>query len=274
MEETPVPTLEFVQPAATAARPREPGVRAITVDDISNALTDGMRDFRAAPLFGLAFGGACTLTGILLVVLIQDLGLIFLTYPVIAGFALVAPSAAVGLYEISRRLERGEPTDALSVMRAVIVHGGKEMGFMALVGLFGLLTWLYSAGFLYALFFGMQSADIGEIIASAVTTPRGMAFLLVGNMVGGVMAMLLFAISVVSYPLLIDRDVDFVIAMITSIRAVMASPGPMIGWGIFLATLTGIACLPMFLGLVVVLPLLGHATWHLYRRAVEPMQAA
>lgn len=254
--------------SASVKRSDEPQIRTISVDDISESLSAGMRDFRAAPLFGLAFGAACAISGAVLVNIADNFGLVYLTYPVIAGFALIAPSAAVGFYEISRRLENGEPASPGSVLATILREGGKELGFMALVGLFCLLTWLYSAGFLYALFFGLQPADLGDIIGNAVATPRGLVFLLVGNAVGGIMAMLLFSISVVSYPLLLDRNVDFVTAMITSVRVVQASPGAMIGWGIFLATLTAIASLPMFLGLIVVLPVLGHATWHLYRRAV------
>jgi len=274
MEDMPMSSLEAEGPIPTAARPGEPKVKTITVDDISEALAAGMRDFRAAPLFGLLFGVACAAVGLLLVTLAGDFGLMYLAYPVIAGFALVAPAAAVGFYVISRRLERGEPVAIGSVVATIIAEGGKELGFMALVGLFGLLTWLYSAGFLYALFFGLHPADVGDIVANAVATPRGLAFLFVGNIVGGIMALILFSVSVVSFPLLIDREVDFVTAMITSIRVVAASPGPMIGWGIFIATLTGVAILPMFLGLIFVLPLLGHATWHLYRRAVVPADVA
>jgi uncharacterized membrane protein len=247
---------------------REPQVRALTVDDISEALAAGMKDFRAAPVFGLVFGAICAIVGNVIVMLAGDFGLIYLAYPVIAGFALVAPAAAVGFYEISRRLERGEPIGLGAVLAAIAAEGGRELGYMALVGLFALLGWLYSASFLYALFFGLQPAAVGDIVAYTVTSPRGLAFLVVGNVIGAVMATILFAISVVSYPLLIDRPVDFVTAMITSIRAVAASPGPMLGWGIFLATVTAIASLPMFLGLIFVLPVLGHATWHVYRRAV------
>jgi uncharacterized membrane protein len=246
----------------------DPQVREITVDDISYALTAGMRDFRAAPTFGLVFGVLFAAAGAILVKLMFDSGLIYLAYPVIAGFALIGPFAAIGLYEVSRRLEAGEPVTWSAVVGTIVHQGGRELGYMSLITMFGLIAWIYSAAFIYAIFFGLQSADIGDMITSMVTTPRGIVFLLVGNVVGGIMATVLFSISVLSYPLLMDRDVDFVTAMITSIRAVALSPAPLLGWGIFIATMLGIAILPMFLGLVLVLPLLGHASWHLYRRAV------
>lgn len=255
-----------------AARPdadrSDPPVREVTVDDISRALAAGMRDFRAAPVFGLVFGGLYAVGGIGLVYLVAGLDLVFLAYPMAAGFAIVAPLVAVGLYEVSRLLEAGRRPTWGEVLAAIPHHGRRELGFMALVAVFGLIVWVYSAGFLYAVFFGLSQQSFGEILSAVVTTPRGIAFFLLGNLLGAVIALALFSVSVVSYPLLIDREVDFVTAMITSIRAVLASPGPMIGWGIFIGTLLGIAILPMFLGLFVVLPVLGHATWHLYRRVV------
>ena len=246
----------------------EPRVRVITVDDISHALTAGMKDFRAAPAYGLIFGAICTVIGLGIVHMALGTGYMFLAYPAIAGFALVAPSASVGLYEISRRLEKGEPVGWNAVVSAVLNRGGKELAYMSVVAVFGMLIWLDAAGFLYAIFFGLQPLDAGQIVVEALTTTRGLAFLVMGNVIGGIMAATLFSISVVSYPLLLERDIDFVTAMITSIRAVSASPGPMLGWGIFIGTMLCIASIPMFLGLIVVLPLLGHATWHLYRRAV------
>ena len=140
---------------------------------------------------------------------------------------------------------------------------------MALVTTFGLIVWIYAAGFVYALFFGVRPVGADMIVDAAVSTPRGIAFLMAGNLLGAVVAAVIFSISVVSYPFLLDRDRDFVTAMITSIRVVLASPMVLLGWGIFVATMLVVAIVPMFLGLIVVLPWLGHATWHLYRRAVR-----
>ena len=259
---------QLAGPAASSGY--DPVVREITVDDISAALAAGMRDFRAAPAFGLLFGALYAVGGLALVYVVAEFDLVFLAYPLAAGFAIVAPLVAVALYEVSRILERGETPTWGAVLAAVPHHGRRELGFMALVAVFGLIVWIYTAGFLYAVFFGLSPFGFGEMISAVVSTPRGIAFFVIGNAFGAIIALTLFSISVVSYPLLIDRDVDFVTAMITSIRAVLASPGPMIGWGIFIGTLLGIAILPGFLGLLIVLPVLGHATWHVYRRAVAP----
>eukprot|EP01037_Dinobryon_pediforme_P031702 gene31702-36316_t len=123
---------EAGEPARMTATHPEPDVRAITVDDISGALTAGMRDFRAAPMFGLVFGGIATLAGILLVETVLNLGYVFLAYPIIAGFTLVAPAAAVGLYETSRRLETGEPVSWYAVFDAIVHHGGRELAYLSM----------------------------------------------------------------------------------------------------------------------------------------------
>lgn len=248
----------------------EPAVRAITVDDVSAALADGLRDFRAAPAFGLLVGLVHAIGGNLLFWLTTSFDLAFLVYPLAAGFALVAPFAAVGVYELSRRLEAGETTAVGDLIGAVPPHARRELAYMALVTLFGLIVWIYAAGFAYALFFGVHTLPTDDFVTMVVSTPRGVAFLIAGNLLGAVLATIVFSLSVVAYPMLLDRDVDFVTAMITSIRTVLAAPAVMIGWGLFVATLLVVAILPMFLGLVVILPWLGHASWHLYRRAVAP----
>lgn len=248
----------------------EPEVRAITVDDVSAALADGLRDFRDAPAFGLLVGLVYALAGNLLFWVTTSFDLSFLAYPLAAGFTLVAPFAAVGVYELSRRKERGESTGVGELIGAVPAHARREIAYMALVTLFGLIVWVYAAGFTYALFFGVRPVPADDILSMVVSTPRGVFFLIAGNLLGGVLATIVFSLSVVAYPMLLDRDVDFVTAMITSIRAVLAAPAVMLGWGIFIATLLVVAILPMFLGLVVILPWLGHASWHLYRRAVAP----
>ena len=248
----------------------DPEVRAITVDDISAALTDGLRDFKAAPTFGLLVGLVYALGGNLLFWVAASFDLVFLAYPLAAGFALIAPFAAVGIYEVSRRIEKGESLSLVELVGAVPAHARRELSYMALVTLFGMIVWIYAAGFTYALFFGIRPLPADDIVSMIVSTPRGVFFLVTGNLLGAVLATSIFSVSVVAYPMLLDRDVDFVTAMIASIRAVLANPLVMVGWGIFIATMLLIALIPMFLGLVVILPWLGHATWHLYRRAVVP----
>ena len=254
--------------APTRGGSTDPAVRALTVDDISAALADGLRDFRAAPLFGLLIGLVYTVAGNALFWIAASFDLVFLAYPLAAGFALVAPFAAVGVYETSRRMGLGESLALGDLIGSVPPHARRELAYMALVTLFGMIVWIYAAGFTYALFFGLRPLEADDIVSMIVTTPRGVFFLVAGNILGAVLATVIFSVSVVSYPMLLDRDVDFVTAMITSIRAVLAAPLVMLGWGVFIGTMLSIAILPMFLGLVVVLPWLGHASWHLYRRAV------
>ncbi|MGP9821563.1 DUF2189 domain-containing protein [Salinarimonas sp. NSM] len=260
-------------PGADAeARPRaEPVVRAITQDDVRAALAEGLSDFRAAPQFGLFFGAVYALGGIALVLLTAYSGMGYLVYPLAAGFALIGPFVAVGLYEVSRRRETGERLAFGPVLGVVFGQSKRELGWMAFVTLFIMIIWMYQVRLLLAIFLGYQSfATLGQFLTVVFTTPEGLMFLVVGNIVGAVLAAALFSLTVVSFPLLLDRDVDFITAMITSVKAVVTSPKPMLGWAAFIVALLVLAIVPFFLGLLIVLPALGHATWRLYRRVVEP----
>ena len=253
----------------------DPVVRRITASDVTEALGQGMRDFQALPLWGVGVGALYAGGGILIVLTITALGMSYLAYPLAAGFALIGPFAAVVLYEVSRRREQGEgsPTP-----RAIIaaVRARSEIGWMAFVSVFIFIMWMYQARFLMALFFGLHASftTIREFIAVVLSTNEGLAFLVVGNAEGAVLSLILFSVTVVSFPLLIDRDVDFVTAMITSVRAVVMNPVPMIGWAVVVVVLLIVSALPFFLALLVTLPVLGHTTWHLYRRVVEPLPTA
>jgi uncharacterized membrane protein len=147
---------------------------------------------------------------------------------------------------------------------------------MAFVTLFIFILWMYQARLLVALFLGVNASfpSLQEFISTVLTTSEGLIFLMVGNVIGAALSLILFSLTVVSFPLLLDRDVDFVTAMITSVRAVVTSPGPMIGWAAVIAVLLVVSALPFFLGLLVTLPVLGHTTWHLYRRVVAPVAVA
>jgi len=262
------------QPTAPYVRRPDPVVRAATVADITEALAQGLRDFQAAPLYGLTFGAFYAAGGIAIVLCAAALGMSYLSYPLAAGFALIGPFVAVGLYEVSRRRELKAPLSWRAVCGAIMAQGRRELGWMAFVTLFVFIIWMYQVRLLLALFLGFRSfTSLNEFITVVTTTPDGLMFLVIGNMIGAALALLLFSLTVVSFPLLLERDVDFITAMITSVRAVTTSPLPMIGWAAVIATLLIVASLPMFLGLVVVLPVLGHATWHLYRRIVAPVQA-
>ena len=252
-------------------RPRMPVVRPVTFADLRACLSAGIADFRRAPLFGLFFGGVYALGGLLIVALVFKFGMSYLAYPLAIGFALIGPFVAVGLYEVSRRLELGRTLDWPGVLGVIYDQRRRELSWMAFVVLFVLWIWLYQVRLLIALFLGSRaSIDLGRFLHVVVSTPEGLTFLAVGHLVGAVLALVLFSVTVIACPLLLDRDVDFVTAVVTSVKTVATSPVPMILWGLMVVVLILIASLPAFLGLLVVLPVLGHATWHLYRRAIAP----
>jgi uncharacterized membrane protein len=248
----------------------DPVVRTITARDVAEALGHGLRDFQARPFYGLFFGGLYALGGIAIVASIAAFGMSYLAYPLAAGFALIGPFVAIGLYEISRRRQRDEAISFGAVLTAM--RGRPEIGWMAFVTLFVFIIWMYQVRLLMALFLGINASfgTFREFFIHVLTTNEGLVFLIVGNFVGAVLSLVLFSLSVVSFPLLLERDVDFVTAMITSVKAVVASPGPMVGWAAIIVMLMIVSALPAFLGLVVTLPILGHATWHLYKRIVVP----
>lgn len=248
----------------------DPVVRRVGIADIAEALAAGLRDFQAYPLYGLMLGGLYAAGGTAIVLCLTAFGLVYFAYPLAAGFALIGPFVAIGLYEISRRRENGEPVSIGAVWSAV--RARSEIGWMAFVTLFVFVVWMYQVRLLIALLLGLNAsfASFGEFINIVLTTREGLLFLAIGNLEGAALSLILFALTVVSFPLLLDREVDFVTAMVTSVRAVVASPLPMVGWAALIALLLIVSAIPWFLGLLVTLPVLGHATWHLYRRIVAP----
>jgi len=155
------------------------------------------------------------------------------------------------------------------------VRSRSEIGWMAFVTLFIFVIWMYQVRLLIALILGINASfsSLQQFITMVLTTNEGLLFLAIGNAVGAALSLILFSLTVVSFPLLLDRDVDFVTAMVTSVRAVVTSPVPMIGWAAIIVVLLIVSSIPYFLGLLVTLPVLGHATWHLYRRIVAPLPA-
>ncbi|WP_417768438.1 DUF2189 domain-containing protein [Stappia sp.] len=254
------------------ARPDPTRVNAIGFDTIVDALGAGLRDFRAAPRFGLFFGGVYAAGGILVLLTASAFQMSYLSYPLAIAFGLAGPFVAVGLYEVSRRLETGEPLKWSGVLGVVWEQRRREIAWMAFVVLFVQIMWMYQVRLLLALFLGFKSfASFSAFAEVVVTTPEGLMFLLIGNVVGAVLSVILFSLTVVSFPMLLDRDIDFITAMITSVRSVVTSPKPMIGWAILVTATLLVSMLPLFMGLVVALPVLGHTTWHLYRKLVPPV---
>jgi uncharacterized membrane protein len=248
-----------------------PRVQSIAFGDIVDALEAGLRDFRAAPLYGLFFGGIYAVGGMLIVLTASALQMSYVSYPLAVGFALIGPFVAVGLYEISRRREKGEPLQWGPVLGVIFAQRRRETGWMAFVTLFVLVMWMYQVRVLLALFIGLHAPTTFDgFIEVVVGTPEGLMFLGIGHVVGAFNSLVLFSLTVVSFPLLLDREVDFVTAMITSVRSVFTNPKPMVGWAFIIMVLLMISIAPFFLGLFVALPILGHTTWHLYRKLVVP----
>jgi uncharacterized membrane protein len=256
---------------ATVSGKVDPVVRRITPADIAEALGQGLRDFQAVPLYGIAFGTLYAAGGIAILLCLTAFGMVYLAYPLAAGFAMIGPFVAVGLYEVSRRRETGQPISLAAIWTTVRTRG--EIGWMAFVTLFVFVVWMYQVRLLIALLLGLNASfsSLQEFITTVLTTNEGLLFLAIGNAVGAALSLILFSLTVVSFPLLLDRDVDFVTAMITSVRAVVTSPLPMIGWAALIVVLLAVSAMPYFLGLVVTLPVLGHTTWHLYRRIIAPV---
>lgn len=252
----------------------DPVVRPIVVGDVVDALAKGLRDFQAAPAYGLVFGALYALGGITIVMSVTALGMTYLAYPLAAGFALLGPFVAAGLYEVSRRRELGQPNPSFAEIWRT-VKSRREIAWMAFVVIFVFVTWLYQVRLLMAIFLqnAPSFATFPEFINVVLTTNEGLLFLAVGNIIGAALSVILFSLTVVSFPLVLDRDVDFVTAMITSVKSVSTNPVPMIGWALVVVALLLLSSLPFFLGLVVTLPILGHTTWHLYRKLVAPVAA-
>lgn len=244
----------------------KPVVRAITADDVYAALAAGWEDFRAVPAFGLFFGGVYAFLGIAIFLTLWAMDQPFWIVVFGLAFPLVGPFVAIGLYEVSRRREAGEPLDWADVLRVVWAKRESQIPSMAFVVLAGFLVWMWAASILVILFLGRlgRYSDIDAILGSA----NGVALVVVGTLVGAVIAFLLFALTAVSLPMLLDREVDYVTAMVTSYHAVVSNLQPMLHWAWIVGASLVVAMLPLFLGLVVALPVLGHATWHLYRRVI------
>jgi uncharacterized membrane protein len=253
-------------PAARTERGEHEVIRELTIDDLVTSLGMGLRDFKSAPRIGLFFGGVYAIGGMVVVALIVYLGMPYLGYPLTMGFALIAPFICAGTYEVSRLRERGEPVTWGAVLGAVWRRRGKDLGWLALVTAFTLIIWVDFAAFLFLMFYGLHIPAMHELIVNIFTTNQGFAFAVLGNAVGALIVFFVFSITVVSVPMLADRDVDFITAMTTSVRCVVANPRIMAAWAALIGFLLGLSILSGFIGLFVILPVLGHASWHLYRR--------
>jgi uncharacterized membrane protein len=260
--------------ARVAAPPAaaEPEVRRIGIADVGDALRLGWQDFLAAPTQLLFLGILYPLIGLFAARAFAGEDTLPLFYPLVAGLSLMGPVAAVGIYEISRRRERGWAVswlDAFAVLRSPAILSIAALALMLLV-IFG--AWVLVAQTIYDATLGTvaQPSSVGEFLRLLRDTPEGWRLILLGNGAGFLFAVAVLALTVVSFPLLLDRDVGPGVAVRTSLRAVATNPVPMAVWGLIVAALLAAGSLPLFIGLAVVMPLLGHGTWHLYRKVVAP----
>ena len=247
-------------------------VRKIRLSDLLDALRLGWEDFKAIPTHAVVLCVIYPVIGLVLFRLALGYSVLPLLFPLAAGFTLIGPFAALGLYELSRRRERGEEATAWHA-----VHVLSAPSFGAILGLgtflFALfVTWIATADGIYIATFGYTpAASIPNFARRVLTTPEGWSLIIIGCGVGFLFAVVALCVSVVSFPLMLDRHATAIDAIRTSWQAVMQNPFTMAAWGLIVAVLLAVGSLPFFVGLAVVLPVLGHATWHLYRKVVEPV---
>jgi uncharacterized membrane protein len=248
-----------------------PVVRDIGAADLKEALTKGLDDFKEMPTHLAFIGLIYPIFGIGLAALTFSENALPLLFPLVSGFALLGPLAAIGLYELSRRRELGLDTSwehLFDVLRSPSLPAILALGFTLMV-IFG--VWLATAQALYEWLYGpMPPRSYSAFLQEVLTTSRGWTLIILGHAIGFVFAAIVFSISVISFPMLLDRDVGVACAVQTSLRAVLANPRTMTFWALMIAALLMIGSVPLLVGLAVVMPILGHASWHLYRRTVEP----
>jgi uncharacterized membrane protein len=248
-----------------------PAIRTISVGDLAGILRRGSADFWSKPSHYILLMLIYPVIGIVLTVWMEGFHTWPLLYPLVGGFALLGPIAALPLYEISRRREQGEDTswsEALGAFRSPAMGSILAVGAMLLV-LFTL--WLASAQALYETLFGASTPrTLLGLLDQVFNAPGGLTLLAVGTGLGTLFALVVLCTTVIAFPLLLDRDVGAYVAIETSLRAVLYNRVPMLCWGLIVGAALFLGALPLFVGLAVALPILGHSTWHLYRAVVEP----
>ena len=251
---------------ALAVEAAKPAVQSLHFADLGAALRAGARDFGRAPQFGLFFSAVYVLGGFFLIWL--GAGHVSWTLATSLGFPLIAPFAAAGLYEVSRRMEQDQPLRWAEVLTIVWQERTRQLPWLGAIIVIYFLFWTFLAHTVFALFMGLSTMTNVSESWDVFFTANGLTMIGVELAIGAVLAFLLFSLTVVSLPLVLDREVDFVTAMLISLATVRENLLVMLVWAFIIAFCTLFALLPWFLGLMIVLPVLGHATWHLYRRAI------
>ena len=252
-------------------RSSEIGIRTIGLNDLWQSLKEGYDDFNATPTLGVFLTVLYFLFALLLTLfLVGENLLLHLAFPMVAGFTLIGPVVSVGLFEMSRRRERGLDVSWRSTFD--FVHSASFAPILALSVVMTLLyvAWLFMAQFLYFGLFGEdQPVSASDFVTQLVTTRRGAGLIVYGTLLGFLFAFTALAISVVAFPLLLDRPASAATAVAISIRAVASNLMVMAVWGVIVVVLLATGAIVFLIGLAAVLPILGHATWHLYRKVVE-----
>ncbi len=250
------------------SRPAPIEILAADSSDLMAVLRAGWQDLLRAPGYGFFFSLVYVLGGWGMLAALTVSGQVWWIIPASAGFPILGPFIACGFYEVSRRLEMGEPLVSREILGVIWRQRNGQIPSMAAVIVIYFLFWNFLSHVTFALFLG--TATLTNITSSldVFLTPSGLLMLGFGTAAGAVIAALFFALTVVSLPLMMDREVDFITAMLTSLRCVQASPVVMLGWGALIGVALTLGMLTGFLGLFIVLPLFGHASWHLYRRLV------
>ncbi|WP_431857721.1 DUF2189 domain-containing protein [Azospirillum sp.] len=244
-----------------------PRVNAIDTERPWAWLAAGWRDMRAAPLVSAFYGALAVVSSFVLVAGLATLQMHYLVLPMAAGFMLVGPVLAVGLYETSRLLERGEPVTARAVLGAYR-RNGTQIATMGVVLMLALLAWIRVALLVFAIFFSSDPPALDQLVSRIFFSSQTIPFLLTGTVVGAVIAAAVFAIGAVSLPMLLDRETDVFTAMAASIDAVRQNGRAMLVWAALIALFTAAGIATAFVGLAIAFPLIGHATWHCYRDLV------
>ena len=246
-----------------------PQLRPPTFTDLRQSIAAGMQDFLAAPVPDLFFASFFVIAGLVMAAITYATGTTFWLILAVMGFPLLGALAALGFYEVSRRRAADEPLDLSQVASVVWFHRGEQLPWLAAIIIVAFLFWFFLGHMIFALFLGLSPMTNVSSSLDVFLTSQGLMMLGFGTVVGAAFALFVFSISVMGMPMLLDRDVDFISALLRSISAVRAAPLIYLCWGAVIAVLTLVAMVPMFLGLFVVMPVLGHATWHLYRNLSE-----
>ena len=256
--------------ADVKTRRGQPVIRTIGVEDLREVLTEGFADFKAKPSHLILLVFIYPIVSLFAIRLAAGYDILPLIFPLLAGFALIGPMAAIGLYELSRRRERGLDVSLLHTLDALRSPSIGAIAMLSVVMMAIYFAWLGASQVIYGIFFdNLVPESVEQFARQIFTTPSGWALIFVGSGVGFLFAVAVLAISAISFPMLIDRDVGLVTAVQTSVRAVVANPKTMAIWGIIVVNVLVIGALPLFVGLAVAMPVLGHSTWHLYRKLVE-----